>query len=83
MWLPVFGETYHFHLQGRSGFHFEDSSNMFFRNVRNHLPGHLVMAYDPAGRGFDAMKFVQKSGSVPAYKDTSQGHATADRQLHH
>jgi len=56
---------------------------MFFRNVRNHLPGHVVMANDPAGREFDAMKFVQKSGSVPAYKDTSQGHATADRQLHH
>ena len=49
-WLPVFGETCCFLLQGRSGFHFEDSSNMFFRNVRNHLPGH-VMAYNPADRG--------------------------------
>lgn len=65
------------------GFTFEDSSNMFCRNVRNHLPGHVVTVYDPAGRGLDALKFAHKSGSVPAYKDTSQGHATADRQLHH
>lgn len=64
-------------------FTFEDSSNMFFRNVRNHLPGHVVMLYDPADGGLDALKFVQKSGSACAYKDTSQGHATADRQLHH
>ena len=56
---------------------------MFFRNVRNHLRDHVVMVYDPADRGLDALKFVQKSGSVTAYKDTSQGQATADRQLHH
>jgi hypothetical protein len=56
---------------------------MFFRSISHNLPGHVVMEYDPGGCVLDAMKFVQKSGSVTAYKVRSQGHATADRQLHH
>jgi hypothetical protein len=56
---------------------------MYFRNVSSHLPGHVVMIYDPADCGLDASQFVQNSGSVSTHKDTSQGHATAERQLHH
>ena len=46
-------------------FTFADGSNMFFRNLRNHLPGHIVMVYDPADRGLDALKFVQNLAQYP------------------